>query len=56
MFDENVRFKVHRVYPKVKTPNGQIMYLPREFEWGYEGKDGTCILCKHKVVAILNLV
>ena len=43
MFDENVRFKVHRVYPKVKTPNGQIMYLPREFEWGYEGKDGTCI-------------
>ena len=43
MFDENVRFKVHRVYPKVKTPNGQVMYLPREFEWGYEGKDGTCI-------------
>ncbi|MFH7767621.1 DUF6670 family protein [Acinetobacter sp. BSP-28] len=43
MFDHNVRFKVHRVYPKVKTPNGQSMYLPREFEWGCEGKDGTCI-------------
>ncbi|NNH02202.1 DUF6670 family protein [Acinetobacter sp. ANC 5414] len=43
MFDDHVRFKVHRVYPKVKTPNGQYMYLPREFEWGYEGKDGTCI-------------
>ena len=43
MFDQNVRFKVHRVYPKVKTPNGQSMYLPREFEWGYEDKDGTCI-------------
>ena len=33
MFDENVHFKVHRVYPMVKTPNGHQMYLPREFEW-----------------------
>nr|WP_174507351.1 DUF6670 family protein [Acinetobacter sp. Marseille-Q1620] len=33
MYDEDVYFKVHRVYPKVTTPNGQNMYLPREFEW-----------------------
>lgn len=38
MFDENVQFKVHRVYPKVTTPNGQEMYLPREFEWNYQDK------------------
>lgn len=43
MFDQNVHFKVHRVYPKVQTPNGKSMYLPREFEWSYIGKDGTSI-------------
>ncbi|ENW26309.1 MULTISPECIES: DUF6670 family protein [Acinetobacter] len=43
MFDQKVYFKVHRVYPRVTTPNGQNMYLPREFEWCYEAKDGTCI-------------
>ena len=31
--DEQVSFNVHRVYPKVTTPNQQEMYLPREFEW-----------------------
>ena len=36
MYDENVIFSVHRVYPKVKTPNQQEMYLPREFEWHYQ--------------------
>lgn len=36
MFDENVYFKVHRVYPKVTTPNQQDMYLPREFEWNFK--------------------
>ena len=33
MIDERVGFYVHRVYPKVTTPNQQEMYLPREFEW-----------------------
>lgn len=32
-FTENVDFHVHRVYPKVRTPNGREMYLPREFSW-----------------------
>lgn len=36
MFDHNVKFIVHRIYPIVKTPNQQSMYLPREFEWQYE--------------------
>lgn len=39
MFDVGVQFRVHRVYPKVKTPNGQEMYLPREFEWQYQGQN-----------------
>lgn len=33
MYDQAVDFKLHRVYPKVTTPNGQEMYLPRAFEW-----------------------
>ena len=40
MFDQKVRFHVHRVYPAVKTPNGQKMYLPREFEWHYQDGQG----------------
>ncbi|MEG2301230.1 MAG: hypothetical protein RSC03_12235, partial [Acinetobacter sp.] len=40
MFDQMVRFQVHRVYPAVKTPNGQKMYLPREFEWHYQDEQG----------------
>lgn len=43
MLDEKVIFKVHRVYPGVTTPNGQKMYLPREFEWRCESKEGTQI-------------
>ena len=46
MFDRMVRFQVHRVYPAVKTPNGQKMYLPREFEWHYQDEQGHHIhLC-----------
>lgn len=36
MFDEDVHFKILRVYPKVKTPNHQEMYLPREFYWTFQ--------------------
>lgn len=36
MFDTDVYFKIHRVYPKVTTPNQQDMYLPREFEWSWQ--------------------
>lgn len=36
MADQAVFFKVMRVYPVVKTPNLQKMYLPREFEWIYQ--------------------
>lgn len=45
VFDHHVYFKVHRVYPKVTTPNHQEMYLPREFEWLYED-DNTKIRVK----------
>lgn len=41
MFDEKVYFKVHRVYPKVRTPNQQDMYLPREFEWSFKKSNRT---------------
>ena len=41
MFDEGVYFKVHRVYPKVTTPNRQEMYLPREFEWHFSNAETT---------------
>lgn len=41
VFDQGVIFKVHRVYPKVKTPNGHEMYLPREFEWCYQDATKT---------------
>ena len=33
LYDKQVVFKVHRVYPKMTTPNGKEMYLPREFSW-----------------------
>lgn len=39
MFDENVYFKILRVYPKVKTPNHQEMYLPREFSWVFQNEN-----------------
>jgi len=32
-FESNVHFIVHRVYPKISTPNNHSMYLAREFEW-----------------------
>ncbi|KQF21508.1 hypothetical protein APC04_01595 [Acinetobacter baumannii] len=32
-FTEDVNFHIHRVYPKVETPHGREMYLPREFSW-----------------------
>lgn len=36
VFDQHVEFSIQRIYPAVKTPNGQIMYLPREFKWEYQ--------------------
>ncbi|AOA59385.1 hypothetical protein [Acinetobacter larvae] len=33
VFQKAVQLYIHRVYPKVATPNGQWMYLAREFEW-----------------------
>lgn len=39
MIDQNVHFKIQRVYPVVKTPNLQKMYLPREFEWICQNDD-----------------
>ena len=32
-FDKKVKFHIHRVFPKITTPNGRHMYLPREFTW-----------------------
>lgn len=43
LFDRQVFFKVHRLYPAIVTPNGQKMYLPREFEWCCADQDGTKI-------------
>lgn len=37
--DHQVIFDVTRVYPKVQTPNGREMYLPREFIWQYQEND-----------------
>ncbi len=34
--DKKVYFHVHRVYPKITTPNHRQMYLPREFSWYVE--------------------
>lgn len=39
LYDDQVIFDVSRVYPKVQTPNGRDMYLPREFSWQYSEKD-----------------
>ncbi|MDQ9008354.1 hypothetical protein RFI36_02300 [Acinetobacter gerneri] len=41
LFEDNVQFKIHRVYPKVTTPNHQDMYLAREFEWSYQNEKST---------------
>lgn len=38
-FDQQVQFNVERVYPVIKTPNGDSMYLLREFHWQYADKD-----------------
>ena len=46
MYDENVCFRVHRIYPLIVTPNGQRMYLPREFEWSYQNEQGDSIMVK----------
>lgn len=33
VYNRDVEFEIARVYPKVITPNGLSMYLPREFSW-----------------------
>lgn len=35
-FDHQVFLRIDRVYPQIKTPNGDAMYLPREFVWLYQ--------------------
>ena len=45
MFDQNVKFINHRIYPAVETPNGHKMYLPREFEWQYEDSQNKIRIC-----------
>jgi hypothetical protein len=40
LYDHQVIFDVTRVYPKVQTPNGREMYLPREFIWQYQQDEG----------------
>ena len=44
MFDTDVHFKIHRVYPKVTTPNQQEMYLPREFAWSWQQGERSIIV------------
>jgi len=38
-YEHKVKLEVTRVYPKVQTPNGREMYLPREFIWQYQEND-----------------
>ena len=33
IYDQGLYFKVTKLYPVVKTPNDQMMYLPRVFDW-----------------------
>lgn len=40
LFDQGVHFYIQRIYPAVRTPHGQKMYLPREFEWSYHDTKG----------------
>ncbi|RZG73435.1 hypothetical protein EXU29_06940 [Acinetobacter wuhouensis] len=39
MLDKKAHFNIDRVFPKIKTPNQQEMYLPREFGWQYQDKN-----------------
>lgn len=41
-----VTFHIQRVYPKVMTPQGQCMYLPREFSWHCQ-ENGKTLLELH---------
>lgn len=55
-FTEDVNFHIHRVYPKVETPHGREMYLPREFSWQCKKKMEKLFLNSMvKVVVITNL-
>ena len=46
-FDTDVEFNIRRLYPKIKTPNNQFMYLPREFEWSYSNENFSIVLEGH---------
>ena len=46
LYDHHVLFEVTHVYPKVQTPNGREMYLPRSFAWQYQ-QDGKVIFQLH---------
>ncbi|MFK4049997.1 DUF6670 family protein [Acinetobacter venetianus] len=39
LYQDKVIFDVTRVYPKIQTPNGREMYLPRVFVWQYQEDD-----------------
>ena len=43
---KHAEFHIQRVYPKTMTPNGQCMYLPREFHWFCQ-EDGAPLLELH---------
>lgn len=38
-YEHQVTLDITRVYPKMQTPNGREMYLPREFIWKYQEND-----------------
>ena len=56
LHDKNVIFKVDRVYPKVTTPNGKEMYLPREFSWCVEHEGQILFELHAQSRGISNLV
>lgn len=46
LYEQEVILDITRVYPKVKTPNGREMYLPRELVWQYQ-QNGEIIFQLH---------
>lgn len=54
-FTEDVNLHIHRVYPKVRTPNGKEMYLPREFSWQCKKMEKLFLNFMHKAVVTISL-
>lgn len=45
IYDKNLSLYIQRVYPVVKTPNDQAMYLPRVWGWSLQQSDMHIEIC-----------